>query len=108
MPGVLIGEALAQLSGLIAVDRQRRSESRPRAVANDQMPAWGKLAHVDLRFIDTVVPPAEIRLESKLERVFGKLWQFNTIARVGTARVARGTVTLAISDDGAPVRSDPA
>ena len=94
VPGVLIGEALAQLCGLIVVDRQGAREAAAGA-------APGKLAHVELRFSRTVTPPADIGLESKLERVFGELWQFDATARVGGDRVAHGTLTLAIAGEGA-------
>src|SRR6476646_10463987 len=57
VPGVLIAEALAQVSGLAA------------GVKTGQ----GRLAHVDVRFERPVSPPAEIRLESKLTRTMGGL-----------------------------------
>lgn len=100
VPGVLIAEALAQLCGLVVVDRQGAREAAVGATP-------GKLAHVELRFSRTVTPPADIGLESKLERVFGELWQFEATARVGADRVAHGTLTLAIAGDGAAERAKP-
>lgn len=94
VPGVLIGEALAQLCGLVVVDRQGAREAAGG-------PSPGKLAHLDLRFSRAVAPPADILLEGKLERVFGELWQFDVTARVGGNRVAYGTLTLAIAGSGA-------
>lgn len=96
VPGVLIGEALAQLSGLIVVDRLCKPRGTPRAGGGHGTPSQGKLAHIDIRFSDIVTPPADILLESRLERVLGVLWQFDTLARVAKRRVARGTLTLAI------------
>jgi 3-hydroxyacyl-[acyl-carrier-protein] dehydratase len=78
VPGVLIAEALAQISGLAA------------GVTSGQ----GRLAHVDVRFEQPVPPPAEIRLESRLTRTMGGLRQFEVTARLGEMVVARGTVAL--------------
>ena len=80
VPGVLLVEALAQLSGLAS--------------------AWEKgadvrLAHADVRFDQAVVPPAEIVLESRFVREMGALRQYEVSASVGGAVVARGTVALA-------------
>jgi 3-hydroxyacyl-[acyl-carrier-protein] dehydratase len=83
VPGVLIVEALAQLSGLAGP-----------AVASDGGPEQGKLAHADVRFDDSVAPPAEILLKSKLVRAMGALQQFNVEASAGGKVVARGSVTL--------------
>jgi 3-hydroxyacyl-[acyl-carrier-protein] dehydratase len=96
VPGVLIGEALAQLSGLIVVDRFCRAGVKPPDTGNKGTPSQGKLAHIDIRFNDTVVPPADILMESKLERMLGSLWQFDVAAFVGDRQVARGALTLAI------------
>lgn len=94
VPGVLIGEALAQLSGLVALERVKHQ------AAGDSAPGLpdGRLAHLDLRWADAVYPPAEIYLRSNLVRVFGSLWQFDVEAVVETKRVARGQLTLSITD----------
>jgi 3-hydroxyacyl-[acyl-carrier-protein] dehydratase len=76
VPGVLIAEALAQLSGIAG-----NSDG-------------GKLAQVDVRFDQSVVPPAEISLSSKLMRTIGALQLFDVSASVGGNIVARGTLTL--------------
>ncbi len=78
VPGVLLGEALAQLSGLVVVDRLCRTGVRPFVSGNSTV--QGKLAHVDIRFNDTVFPPADILLESRFERMLGSLWQFDVVA----------------------------
>jgi 3-hydroxymyristoyl/3-hydroxydecanoyl-(acyl carrier protein) dehydratase len=54
----------------------------------------GKLAQVDVRFEQPVVPPAEIVLRSKLTRRMGTLSLFDVSATVGPAVVARGTLTI--------------
>lgn len=79
VPGVLLAEALAQLSGLSG--------------------EWGagadvRLAHADVRFEQAVVPPAEIVLESRFVREMGTLRQYEVSASVNGAVVARGTVAL--------------
>lgn len=79
VPGVLIAEALAQISGLAGpVD----------------LPTDGKLAHVDVRFEQAVSPPAEIHLHSKFVRMLGPLQMCEVEAKVGQTTVARGSLTL--------------
>ncbi len=79
VPGVLIAEALAQLSGLVGPDNGSRS---------------GKLAHIDVRFEQPVSPPAQITLKSKLARAMGELQLFEVQAEVAGKSVARGTLAL--------------
>ncbi|HEY7118757.1 MAG TPA: phosphopantetheine-binding protein [Tepidisphaeraceae bacterium] len=80
VPGVLIAEALAQLSGLAG----------PRVAEQEE----GKLAHVDVRFEAAVPPPAQIVLKTKLVRVIGALQQFNVEASSAGTTIARGSLTL--------------
>ena len=84
VPGVLIAEAMAQLSGLVGSAASRQ----------------GKLVHVDVRFDQPVAPPAEIVLRSRMLRTVGELQQFEVSAAVGQAVVARGTLTLSRPRDG--------
>ena len=86
VPGVLIAEAMAQLSGLIGQAGSKQ----------------GKLVHVDVRFDRPVAPPAQIVLRSRLLRGIGALQQFETSATVGHATVARGMLTLSRPREGAP------
>ena len=74
VPGVLIAEALAQLSGL---------------AAPAQGAAEGKLAAVDVRFEHPVAPPVEIELHSRLIGVLGALSSFQVIAQIGQTVLAR-------------------
>ena len=83
VPGVLIAEALAQISG-IAGPTDSGSQ--------------GKLAQIDLRFEQAVQPPAEIELESKVTRVLGPLQMCEVTARVGSFVVATGSLTLQRGD----------
>jgi len=93
VPGVLIGEALAQLSGLVVSQRFAGGTGRD----DIEVPTAGKLAHIDLRFSSAVAPPADILLSSRLERTLGALWQFDVSARADGERAARGGLTLAIA-----------
>lgn len=78
VPGVLIAEALAQLSGLVGPGNATH----------------GKLAHVDVRFDRPVSPPARIVLQSRVTRAIGELQQFEVTALVSSQVVARGMLTL--------------
>lgn len=86
VPGVLLAEALAQVSGLSG--------------------AWAgsgaavRLAHVDVRFDQAVIPPAEIVLESRFTRAMGALRQYEVVATVAGAVVARGAIALAATEPG--------
>ena len=83
VPGVLLAEAMAQLSGLVG----------PATSSN------GQLAHIDIRFDEPVAPPAEITLRSRLLRAIGDLQQFEVAALVGDTIVARGMLTLSRPKD---------
>jgi 3-hydroxyacyl-[acyl-carrier-protein] dehydratase len=92
VPGVLLVEALAQLSGIAG----------PAVSPTDH--EEGKLAHADVRFDEPIAPPADIVLKSKLGRVMGALQQFNVEASVKGVVAARGSVTLhrTVRNGGAP------
>lgn len=77
VPGVLIAEALAQISGIVG-------HSGPGT----------KLAHVDIKFEQAARPPAEIVLKSRLIRTIGSNEMFEVEAAVAGTTVARGTITL--------------
>jgi 3-hydroxyacyl-[acyl-carrier-protein] dehydratase len=79
VPGLLIAEALAQVSGL---------------AGPEDVGAAGKLVHVDVRFLQPVSPPAEIELRSKFVNMAGALQTCQVQATHGGVVVARGTVTL--------------
>lgn len=85
VPGVLIAEALAQVSGLI-----QTTEIAPRQ---------GMLAHIDVRFDEAVQPPASIVLRSRITRSVGALQQFEVVAEADGRTVAHGTLALHLSGD---------
>lgn len=80
VPGVLLAESMAQLSGLVAF-------------ADGKIHA-AKLARADVKFLVTVRPPAEIDIESKLVRSLGELYMFEVKASVEKAPVAEGNLVL--------------
>lgn len=83
VPGVLITEALAQLSGLVAA-------AGPGAVAE------GRLASVNVRFREPVAPPARIELASRAAGAVGSLRQFEVEASVEGRTVAEGSLALSL------------
>jgi 3-hydroxyacyl-[acyl-carrier-protein] dehydratase len=80
LPGVLISEALAQLSGMI------------NATGQENTPA--ELAHVDVRFKQAVAPPATLQLQSRFIRQQDGLEQFEVAALHEQTRVADGRIAL--------------
>lgn len=90
VPGVLIGEALAQLSGIVAA----------RQLAETGEFEGGRLAHIELRFSEAVIPPAEIELRSDVQRALGALWRFNVTATHQKRVAARGELVLAFVEAG--------
>jgi 3-hydroxyacyl-[acyl-carrier-protein] dehydratase len=85
VPGVLIVEALAQLSGLVGLHRDDAGVGQ----------RGGRLAHAEVRFDAPVVPPAQIRLRSTVVRSLERLVQFEVAAHVGDRVAAKGSLTLA-------------
>lgn len=94
VPGVLLAEALAQISGLAVSWAHASAAGGGGGGGDPPRPGEVRLAHVDVRFEQAVVPPAEILLESTLSRSMGSLRQFEVAASVGNTPVARGTVAL--------------
>jgi len=103
VPGVLIGEALAQLSGLVAASH-RQVITQP---ADSNTRQIGKLAHIDVRFSDSVIPPAQIHLSSRIQRTFGNLMQFDVMAKIDDKRVTHGSLTLSLPALAAKGRVSP-
>lgn len=92
VPGVIVIEALAQLSGLVLAPRDLASGGRLR----------GYLAGVSrLRFFRKVGPGETLRLHARLERRLGSAALFAVTARVGEERVAEGSITVGGIDDAA-------
>jgi 3-hydroxyacyl-[acyl-carrier-protein] dehydratase len=90
VPGVLIAEALAQISGLAGSTENAVSSNSDSSAANQE----GRLAHVDVRFEQPVAPPAELTLITRLSRQMGALQMFEVSAEVAGVVVARGVLSL--------------
>lgn len=83
VPGVLVTEALAQLAGLAA------------ARAGDRA---ALLAHVDVRFLAPIAPPASIELRASVAASTDALRRCDVVASVGGHAVARGGVALSFEE----------
>lgn len=81
VPGVLVGEALAQVSGLVAGDIFGSRGAR--------------LAQIDVKVLAAVTPPATIELRSTLTKRLEGLVLFDVSAGVAGNEVARGRIVLA-------------
>lgn len=84
VPGVLIGEALAQMAGLVALTHDDAENH-----------AGGQLAQIDLRLKRPVVPPATLELHAVLTRNVKVLTQFDVTARCDSKLIAKGSLTIA-------------
>ena len=81
VPGVLLSEALAQVSGVVF------------ASANPGVNR-GQLAATEINFRAPVAPPAEVMLRTNHERTHGDLHVFAVSAEVNGKVVAEGKLTL--------------
>jgi 3-hydroxymyristoyl/3-hydroxydecanoyl-(acyl carrier protein) dehydratase len=89
VPGVLLGEALAQTAGIalgcvheLAHLQQSRGD--------------GFLARIELRFFAPVRPPATVLLSATHTHTMGALHQFDALAECNGARAAQGSLVLSI------------
>lgn len=87
VPGVLLGEALAQAAGLLLAARPDFAETPGRA---------GYLARIELRFHAPARPPAAIELSARYAGGFGSVHQFEVTASCGPTLLASGTLALAV------------
>ena len=83
VPGVLIAESLAQISGMVIFSE--------RDVDVDAVPM---LANIGVKLLQPVRPPVQVRLESRLSRTMHNLHLFDVKATVGGIDVAAGTLVL--------------
>ena len=85
VPGVLIAEALAQMSGIVGA-----------SAAGGATPRAGRVAHMDIRFRSLVRPPVDLVLFSRLLRRVDSLVHFEVRATVERQVVAEGSVTMGL------------
>jgi 3-hydroxyacyl-[acyl-carrier-protein] dehydratase len=80
VPGVLLIESLAQISGI--------------AMAQGSGKRSGMLVHADVRFESPIAPPAAIDLSATVAHTMGTLRMCDVVASVGGTVVARGSIAL--------------
>ena len=96
IPGVLLGESLAQLAGLVAFGSSASGHSSTSAVFQS-----ARLARIDIKLPRAVVPPAHVQLEATVTRTLDGLVMFDVRATVGGEPVAVGSLVLAIAGNAA-------
>jgi len=92
VPGVLLSEAAAQLSGLVAFSGNGEFGDSASVPSNSF--ATARLARMDMKFIATVRPPATIRLRAKMIRRLGELMLFDILVQCEGQPVSTGEITL--------------
>ena len=86
VPGVVLIEALAQLSGIVLIPAEGR-------------PVRGYLGEVaQMRFRRLIRPGERITFRADLERRFGRAARFRVSAEVAGAEAAAGLITVASAD----------
>ena len=90
VPGVLLAEALAQLSGIVA------ASSTDREGVLGESNTEGRLVQVNVRYHRAVEPPAEVALQTGVVRTVGWLTDFEVRATVDGQPVADGKLTLSL------------
>jgi len=88
VPGVLITEAMAQIAGVALFCEQRDVKAM--------------VAHIDVRFRQPVRPPASILLSARCERSMGRVHLVEVSAKVESAVVAHGHITLGTGESAQP------
>ena len=89
MPGVLITDALAQVSGLLTGLSSKATDTE---VGGDIF----FLGAATMKYPAPSVPGDTLRLTARAEGTSGALWRFVVEATVGRKLVAQGTLTLAM------------
>lgn len=86
IPGVLIAEAAAQLSGIVANNRTAG------------VSAPGKLAFFEAQFKQSITPPADIELTVDGEQMIGSIHIFDFTASCGGELCAHGRIGLSLDN----------
>jgi 3-hydroxyacyl-[acyl-carrier-protein] dehydratase len=97
MPGVLIADALAQVSGLQwGLSEKLSLEGKGKAAARIGRIFF--LAAVDMKFVNPAFPGDTLTLFAEMKRRFGDLLNYAVEASVGRRQIAKGFLTLAKSE----------
>jgi 3-hydroxyacyl-[acyl-carrier-protein] dehydratase len=93
LPGVLVTDALAQVSGLLwGLSRRRR------AGGDDGVQRVFFLAAANMKYMSPAVPGETLTMTATAERSYGSLFSYAVEAAVGRRAIARGTLTLALTE----------
>lgn len=87
VPGVLIGEAMAQTAAFIGGDEAADTES---------MGDKAFMTNINLKIERPVVPGDQLILKARLIKRFGKLLKISAQATVGKVQVASAEITVAM------------
>jgi 3-hydroxyacyl-[acyl-carrier-protein] dehydratase len=90
MPGVLITEAFAQVSGLVAL-----TEDPDRAGARFYLLGLDRI-----RFRKVIIPGDRVEITATKINARRHIWTFKCVAKVDGKRVADGTVMAALAPEG--------
>jgi 3-hydroxyacyl-[acyl-carrier-protein] dehydratase len=95
MPGVLVGEALAQTSGLLLGLSDMVSGTAP-----PERPKMFFLAANSLKYKHPAVPGDRLELRAQADGHFAGLFRFSVEANAGRNLIASGSLTLALIEGG--------
>jgi 3-hydroxyacyl-[acyl-carrier-protein] dehydratase len=101
MPGVLIIEALAQMTAVVA--STGAIEAAKQAGATEDVDAAGRIGYLvairDMKFMKPVVPGDQLELKVSFGRAVGILTMVKVAAYVGKDKVVEGTISVSQRPD---------
>jgi 3-hydroxyacyl-[acyl-carrier-protein] dehydratase len=95
MPGVLVVDGLAQISGLLWGFSRRVKYG-----GTSEKPEIFYLAAVNVKFINPAMPGDCLEMTAYTDRNFGTLFSYNVEAAVGRKVIVKGSLTLAMMKGG--------
>lgn len=95
VPGVLITEALAQLTAVVTISQAMNIKHKEVKAEKGPPPFMGYLAKTDIKFIKPVVPGEQIVLFCEQIKNFSNLSQWKVSAKVGKKEVTTGFMHMA-------------
>ncbi|MEX2214770.1 MAG: phosphopantetheine-binding protein [Phycisphaeraceae bacterium] len=87
VPGVLLGESMAQLSGVVFA-APKAGEAAPAS------PRAGRIAHLDIRYRAVARPPADILLTARHLNTVGSISSFQVRAALDNQTLAEGSLAM--------------
>ncbi len=92
VPGVLIAEAMAQLSGIVGATASIAAGTPPTPATHK-----ARIAHLDIRYRSLARPPVDLLIESKRVRSIGQIGHFDVRASVQEQVIAEGSLDMGFS-----------